>query len=134
MLKIYQEHNLTCNRDNFFICLIYMKFATKRIITHILFSSLMSDLSLTNLRYLFYLVTPNETTFETIDQVPDYTKLVSSRILTVIDDSNDFWLSNWYFGNSYFWSMTIKKLMTLSTEDSQTWWLFENATFNFDES
>lgn len=35
------------------------------------------DLSLTNFRYLFYLVTPNETTYYRIEDVPHFTERVS---------------------------------------------------------
>lgn len=35
------------------------------------------DLHPSNLRYLFYAVTPAETTFASIEDVPDYTKMVS---------------------------------------------------------
>ena len=43
-----------------------------------LLKTFQNDLTFKNLRTFFYLVTPNETTFEKVEDVPDYLEQVGS--------------------------------------------------------
>lgn len=44
-------------------------------------TKVLRDLNPSNLRYLLYLVTPNETTFETMDDIPNYIDMVGRKPL-----------------------------------------------------
>ncbi|KAK6734097.1 hypothetical protein RB195_017708 [Necator americanus] len=47
-------------------------------------NKLLSDLNPYNLRYLFYLVTPNETTFETVEEIPNIIEPASTWMLLLV--------------------------------------------------
>ncbi|WKX95517.1 hypothetical protein Q1695_012180 [Nippostrongylus brasiliensis] len=49
-----------------------------------LLNKLASDLSPNNLRYLFYMVTPNETTFESVEDIPDILKPATTWMLLLV--------------------------------------------------
>ncbi|EJW71165.1 hypothetical protein WUBG_17925 [Wuchereria bancrofti] len=51
-------------------------------------------LNLNNLRFTYYLITPNETMFETVDEVPNYTLQVTPWwLLFIIFEFCFLWLS-----------------------------------------